>query len=316
MRLVEEGVIGLDDPVGRHISWRIPVDGFDSDEVTVRRLLSHTAGLGLGGYSGFIASVPDTKTALDAQKDFCCLLAGTWAPGAGDTRVVHAPGTMWSYSGGGYHVLQLLLEEVHKRPFADVMEDRVLRPLGMRSSSFWAPPTGRIAGNVAESRCLEDNCANFTDSLGRLPNYVFSAASAAGLYSNAEDFMRFIAAHMDTGTKPLSAATLDAMLAPQPNSDNASTPQDFDAFGLGYELTNVPVALADGTQVDLQMAAHDGSNLGWKLVFAVVPEAHVGIAVHTNGEGGRVIIHNVTAMFKSWLAGGLARQVGGPDMVV
>jgi CubicO group peptidase (beta-lactamase class C family) len=105
MNLVEKGVLGLDDPIGPHLkTWKIPSDNPSwSDGVTVRRLLSHTAGIGLPGLSGFISHLPPTTLALDAQKDRCCLVKHTWAPGKGDTRVKYEPGAGWHCSTGGYH---------------------------------------------------------------------------------------------------------------------------------------------------------------------------------------------------------------------
>ena len=108
MVLVEEEAIDLDTPVLEYLTrWQLPDSAFDQSGVTVRRLLSHTAGLTDGlGYDGFeraedVQSIEASLTrALDAS------------PGnAGIVELGAEPGREWKYSGGGYTILQLLIEE-------------------------------------------------------------------------------------------------------------------------------------------------------------------------------------------------------------
>ena len=99
MQLVEAGRVDLDAPVQQYISWRLPTGAFSGQGVTVRRLLSHTGGVACHGYTGLIGALPDTRTALDAQREDCCMPPGSWAPGDGATRVVTEPGSAFSYSG-------------------------------------------------------------------------------------------------------------------------------------------------------------------------------------------------------------------------
>lgn len=310
MQLVEEGLVELEKPVEDYISWRIPnkhPNRWNTNGVTIQRLLSHTAGIGEVGYSGFVGMVPDTKTALDAQKDGCCIFKDSWEPGNGDTRLSHEPGKEYIYSGAGYHLLQLLLEEVRGEPFAELMYERVLKPLGMTSSGYWAAPAGdnAILARTAEARCLPRSnrfCRRFTVQEGRVPNYLFSAASAAGLYSTAEDMLKFLAAHTaaapPTGT--LKANTLqDIMLRKQPNSEDGPRT----TRGLGYQLVDLPVASEGGT-VNAQLAGHQGFNIGWVSEFGVVTEAGVGFTVSTNGNSGDGVVSDfINDIFVPWLGG-------------
>ncbi len=130
---VDDTTIELDAPVERYLTrWRFPEGTHNAAGVTVRRLLAHTAGLGDGlGYDGFanaarMQSVEDSlRRAADAM------------PGAsGGVEIVAAPGSTWRYSGGGYFVLQLMVEEVTGQSFAAAMAERVFEPFGMRGSSF------------------------------------------------------------------------------------------------------------------------------------------------------------------------------------
>jgi CubicO group peptidase (beta-lactamase class C family) len=91
VRLARAGRVELDAPIERLTAgWRLPESEFDAQEVTLRRLLSHTAGINVGGYQGLRpgSALPSTEASL----------AG--ASGAGKVRIVDAPGRAWRYSGG------------------------------------------------------------------------------------------------------------------------------------------------------------------------------------------------------------------------
>jgi CubicO group peptidase (beta-lactamase class C family) len=130
--LAERGEIDLDAPVVQYLSrWQLPESEFDNHKVTVRRLLSHSAGLGDSlGYQGFTdpAEVQSLEASLTRSADP--------APHAqAETRVGHEPGTRWQYSGGGYTILQLLVEEISGLNFNDYMQQEVLQPIGMHRAS-------------------------------------------------------------------------------------------------------------------------------------------------------------------------------------
>jgi CubicO group peptidase (beta-lactamase class C family) len=141
MALVERGALDLDAPVGAYLTrWSLPESEFDNDGVTPRRLLSHTAGLTDGlGYAGFEPGAPvqSLEESLTRTADA--------SPGAGGVvRVGYEPGAEWRYSGGGYALLQLLVEEISGESFEEYMQRTVFRPLGMvRSSYDWRPKADR-----------------------------------------------------------------------------------------------------------------------------------------------------------------------------
>ena len=120
MTLAEQGQIDLDAPVERYLTrWHLPAadSGVYDSEVTTRRLLSHTAGLSLHGYPGFDPDSGPLPT-LEAN------LSGA-TNGAGDVHVAFRPGTRWEYSGGGFTILQLLVEERSGKSFVDYMRQAV-----------------------------------------------------------------------------------------------------------------------------------------------------------------------------------------------
>ncbi len=181
MTLVEKGRVDLDAPVSRYLTrWQLPPGGYPDDQVTVRRLLSHTAGLTDDlGYCGFAPGTPieTLEASLTKAADACPLRTGAVA--------ASAQAGSWRYSGGGFTLLQLLIEEVSGEPFADYMQRAVLAPLAMTRSTFRTGAAG------------SDNLAQFFDSDGRpaLHNH-YTAAAAASLYSTANDMALFAQAHM------------------------------------------------------------------------------------------------------------------------
>jgi CubicO group peptidase (beta-lactamase class C family) len=271
LRLVELGRIGLDEPiVGRLRRWRLPPSPFDADGVTVRRLLSHTAGLSVHGYVGQPADRPPPT--IEAS------LAGE----TGDSfpvELLEAPGQRWQYSGGGYSLLQLLVEELTGRPFARYMQAEVLEPLGMTASSFrWSRTAQTARPHDAEG--------------GPVPDFVFAEQAAAGLVTTAPDLARFLAAALagprgePPGRGVLSPAGVRLALTAAPATGGR--------WGLGYGLGLLP----DGER----LAYHEGANRGWRAGLALLPDRRVGIVLLANGDDGSTPID---AVVQQWL--GLAR---------
>jgi CubicO group peptidase (beta-lactamase class C family) len=260
LRLVEQRRLALDRPL---TVWRFPPSDHDRSAVTLRRLLSHTAGVSVHGYPGHAPGRPLPSTAAS--------LAGDSA-GAGAVRLEDDPGSGYSYSGGGYTVAQLAVERAAGEPFAAWMLRAVLRPLGMRSSSF---------DQATADGALTARGHDFTG----LPTPVFRYAeqAAAGLYATAPDMARFVAALMPgphgepPGRGVVSAATITTMTTPGPATGGR--------YGLGFRLRT----LGD----DVRMVSHDGANHGWRAIIAAFPERGWGIAVLTNGDNGEAVIDAV-----------------------
>lgn len=239
MTLVDAGRVDLDAPVDTYLKrWKLPPSAFDNRQVTVRRLLSHTAGLTDGlGYAGFkpgqpIQSLPESLTrAADAS------------PGKdGVVRVGAEPGRAWDYSGGGYTILQLMIEDVTGEPFDAYMRRTVLIPLGMSRSAFVLPEGG------------VDNLADFYDVGGKpATHYRFTATGAASLYTSAADLTHLIQAHLPgpgdapPGRGALRPQTLQEMRKPHARQMGA------DIWGLG-------VILYAPTKGGGHIIGHDGDN--------------------------------------------------------
>jgi CubicO group peptidase (beta-lactamase class C family) len=130
MRLVEEDKLMLDEDVNNRLtSWRVPANDFDATlKVTLRGLLSMTAGVGVPGFIGY-----DPGAALPTLTE---ILNGTPPANSPPVTVVAVPGSAYHYSGGGYEITEALMQDVAGEPFTELMRDLVLGPAGMTASSF------------------------------------------------------------------------------------------------------------------------------------------------------------------------------------
>ncbi|HEX6863198.1 MAG TPA: serine hydrolase domain-containing protein, partial [Thermoanaerobaculia bacterium] len=123
LRLVQEGRLQLDEDVNAKLaSWRVPENDLTREQkVTLRRLLSHSAGLTVHGFPGYAADTADAPVPTLVQ-----VLDGAKPANTAPIRVDILPGTQWRYSGGGYTVTQQLLTDVAKKPFPDLLQEKVL----------------------------------------------------------------------------------------------------------------------------------------------------------------------------------------------
>ncbi|HEX8135583.1 MAG TPA: serine hydrolase domain-containing protein [Actinomycetes bacterium] len=268
LRLVGQGRIGLDEPVVGHLRrWRPPPSPFDTEAITVRRLLSHTAGLSVHGFHGQTPEepLPSIEASLSGE-----------AGGSFPVELLEAPGRRWLYSGGGYSVLQLLVEELTGRPFAAFMRTQVLGPLGMTASSF------RWRRTAATARPHDRRGAPS-------PDFAFAEQAGAGLVTTAPDLARFVAAALPgpNGEPPgrgvLRPDAVRLALSAAPATDGR--------WGLGYGLGLLPGG-------DL-LAYHEGANLGWRAGLALLPDRRAGIVALANGDDGSA---GIDAVVQRWAA--------------
>lgn len=266
LRVVEDGRLDLDTPIVDALGdWRFPPSPWDPSGVTLRRILSHTAGLSVSGYGGFTPGTPP-QSLLES-------LHGASDAGGQALALSAAPGTGFSYSGGGYTLAELLLERVTGVGFAEVAHARVLQPLGMSDSRYAATP--------APSPPL---ARTYDDRGHPAPAHGFTALAAAGLQTNAEDLARFVAALLPgpCGQAPgrglLAPAFVELMLTPQPHSSNDMIlPRS--RYGLGIALARLPSGRT--------LAFHPGDNLpNWHNLIALIPELRAGLVLLTNARGG------------------------------
>lgn len=281
LRLVEEEGLHLDGDVnGTLRSWSIPESEFLVDQpVTLRGLLTHTAGLSVSGFPGYRADAA-IPTAIQ-------VLNGEGPTNTDPVESVAAPGSEWGYSGGGYTVLQVLVEDVANQPFASVVQSSVLDPIGMDRSFFGLELSPEQEGDAAFGHRPDGSAVP-----GRWHRY--PELAAAGLWTTPTDLLKW-----STEVLESAAGRSDRVLSP------AMTRQMLEPgmgdWGLGPEISG------DGTRF-----LHTGSNQGYRCLLAVANDGSVGVAVMTNSDNGSVLMAEIAyavAQVYQWEGEGLAPQV-------
>ena len=246
MRLRDEGLVHLDDPVDAH------VPGTPFGQRTVGQLLSHTAGLRAEAPGEWWERVPGPD----------------WAglqPQLTPQDVPHGAGRRFHYSNLGYGVLGQLLAQHRRRPWADVVRDEVLLPLGMDRTT--PRPTGRAAQGWAVHP--------WADVLLPEPEEDAGAMAAAGqLWATLTDLGRFAAFLLGDTADVLSSDTLEEMTVPagvDPSAPGWST------YGLGLQV----VRMGDRTLV-----GHGGSMPGFLASVFVDRAEDLGTVVLCNATSG------------------------------
>ncbi|MFZ1330772.1 MAG: serine hydrolase [Flavobacteriales bacterium] len=269
MKLVEQGKLELDAPADTYLTrWHLPGSEFDANGVTIRRLLSHTAGLSLHGYPGWATTdtLPTIEESLSGKTN-----------GAGEVKLIMEPGTRWKYSGGGYTMLQLIIEGVTGKSFAAYMRSAILDPLGMTNSGF------DINETIMNASSLEHN------SYGEvIPFELFTAQAAAGFHTTIEDLAKFALASLKVTGKQssvLQASTIDSMMTAAPASDGR--------YGLGYSIEEI-----GGSKTVL--VGHGGANDGWHSILQLDPRTRDGFIMITNGETGHAVYMQACADWLQW----------------
>ena len=178
LRLVEQRKLFLDGDVNQVLTtWKLPSSAFTSTKpVTLRRLLSHTAGLTVHGFPGY---APDARMPTLVQ-----VLDGSPPANTAPIRVQAEPGARWQYSGGGYTVMQQMMIDVTLEPFPDFMRRAVLAPIGMTSSTFEQPLPAALVALTASGHGAEQAPVQ-----GRW--HIYPEMAAAGLWTTPTDLARF-----------------------------------------------------------------------------------------------------------------------------
>jgi CubicO group peptidase (beta-lactamase class C family) len=262
LRLVQQGKLDLDEDVNRKLaSWKVPDNEFIKNEkVTLRRLLSHTAGFNVPSVGGYVAGepLPTTVQILNGQKP-----ANNEA-----VRVERPPGKEFRYSGGGYVVVQLLLMDVTGKPFPAVIRDLVFEPLGMIHSTFEEPLPRSLWPNAAKPYDGKPVQGGW---------FIYPAMAPAGLWTTPSDLSRFaieIEKAYAGQSKLISSALAHEMLAYQSE----------EIYGLGVAL---------GQRGHAVRFWHSGANGGYQCVFEGYPEIGEGLAIMTDGERGLGLIGEI-----------------------
>lgn len=284
--LVDEGKLGWDDPVADHLPDFRMADPWVTRELTVRDLLVHRSGLGLG--AGDLLYVPRTsRSRADVVRALRHIEAKTSFRSG------------YAYDNILYVVAGQLVEAVSGRSWEDFVLERLLRPAGMRHATTTldarfananrAQPHARIDGalrGLGRQQVLDEK-----DGLGQ------TAAPAGGLAASANDLARWLQVQLAQGAIPgaqggdparlFSEAAAREMWTPQvlvpirpfPEPIADATPQ-FQSYALGWSVQDYR---------GVKVVQHGGAVFGVLTFVVLVPQEDVGIAITINSEDVHVL---------------------------
>jgi CubicO group peptidase (beta-lactamase class C family) len=268
--------LDLDRDVNAYLkSWKVPENEFTrTEKVTTRRLLSHTAGLTVRGFRGYPAGAP-VPTLLQ-------VLDGLPPANSEPIRVDQVPGAGFRYSGGGFTVLQQLLEDVTGQSLADLARERVFAPLGMTHSSIGVPPSPATP--------LELSMAHLPNAV---PGYRFlpGGSGCCEWWTTPADLATFAIAIQrslrgDTGTV-LSQASARLMVTPV-----AGRPT-----GLGFFVNNAG---------NTRYFEHSGGNPGFSsMLVATVDGGHGAVVLENAGSSSGFVGEVLTSIGAAYGLAGL-----------
>lgn len=260
LKLVEQGRIALDEPVNQFLSsWKIPDNHFTQQSpVTLRHLLSHRAGTTIHGFKGYKNT--------DKQPSLVNILNGEAPANTAPVVVKQLPGNFYRYSGGGFTIIQLLIEDLTGEQYKDVVSKRIFKPLNLELSNFEYPqPNPNAAVGHTGKNSQPAN-----------PGYIYPELAAAGLW-----------------TTPSELVVLGAKVADARNTNDKFllnrlakqlVPESTKKHGLGFGLNNSGDGLA---------FVHNGHNPGYSARWINYADGRASVAILTNSDTGGDLIREI-----------------------
>jgi len=260
LHLVALRKLSLDSPINAELkAWKLPSGkATHENPVTLRELLSHTAGVNVHGFGGYAAGdpVPTLAQVRDGVK-----------PANSPAIVVdQVPGQMFRYSGGGFVVAQQAMIDATGTPFPELLRKTIFNPLGMLHSTFEQPLPSSLRANAAQP----------VDEKGNpIPGgwHTYPEMAAAGLWTTPTDLAKWLIEMQRSlsghANHVLSAAMTRTMLTPVKGG-----------YGLGVEVSS---------SNDIIRFSHGGANAGYRAHYFADSEGH-GVVIMTSSDGGGVLI--------------------------
>ena len=264
LRAVDSGKLSLDEDVNKYLkSWKVPVNEYTEGGVTLRALLSHTSGTGDGfGFPGYnpSAKLPTLEQVLDGKPP----------SNVGPVFWERPPFAAQKYSGGGIEIVQVVLQDAYGKPFAEIMQELVLGPVGMANSTYEQPLPATADQSAARAH---DKDGKAMDAKW----HVYPEQAAAGLWTTPTDLAKLgIEVQKALRSTLLSRRTALEMVAPTGTGP----------FAIGFAIEK----RGEGWYF-----VHDGSNWGFRSDLAMHRLKGYGIVVMTNSDSGGQIISEIEA---------------------
>ncbi len=277
LKLWEEGKVDLDADVNQYMKgWKVPSNKYTgAEKVTLRRLLTHTAGTTVHGFPGY-AQDEAFPTDIEVLK------------GKGNTDKITVdtiPGSRWRYSGGGYTIMEKVVEDVSGMSFETYMGKEILHPMGLLNSTYQQPLKGKWTENASAAY---DSKGEIIEGLWH--NYPEQAA--AGLWTTPTDLITYckeiqeILAGKENGL--LKKETIQSMLTKHQND-----------WGLG------PALQWEG---DSLVFRHGGKNAGFSNTMVAFARHGDGAVVMTNADNGTRLMGEILLAISNTYTWGISNQ--------
>jgi CubicO group peptidase (beta-lactamase class C family) len=272
MRLVQEGRLDLDEDVNNYLtSWQVPANGDWQPRITLRQLLSHSAGLTVDGFRGYQISetLPSVVQILNGEPPANSL----------KVEVNILPGLQYRYSGGGTTVAQQLLVDVLGKQFPEIMHELVFEPLEMNNSTYKQPLPSDWVTCSATAHPWKG-----IPLLGR--HHLYPEMAAAGLWTTPTDLAKAgleLLKVLNDKKQPalLGKETIVSMLRPQsPDQEGLET----EFYGLGFACQGQDESFYFG---------HSGGDEGFIALLRVYRNIGKGAVIMLNSNEGYPLIKEI-----------------------
>ncbi|MDP6881228.1 MAG: serine hydrolase domain-containing protein, partial [Alteromonas macleodii] len=279
MKYRQDNPLDLDVDVNTLLtSWQLPEHEWTGqDVVSLRRLLSHTAGTTVHGFPGYAAGepVPTLQQVLEGA-----------FPANTDAVVVDIqPGTQMRYSGGGTTLAQLTLQDVANESLPTMSQRLLFNPLGMTHSGFEQPISTNLSNNMATP--YDGDGAPIKGG-----PHTYATLAAAGMWSTPSDMLKMASgirsAYLGQKTDWISQATAQEMLTNNTPTNEAPN------VGIGFFIN-----MDDNGEI--LGFGHGGADAGFMSQLYLELDTGNGYAIMTNGNNGMQLISELEIRLKEAL---------------
>lgn len=267
MKMMEKNEIDFDTNINTYLkSWVVPSNNGWNPNITIRQLLSHTAGFTVGGFSGYTI---DEELPTTVQ-----ILNGEYPANNNPIKVNIIPGTHLRYSGGGLTIAQLILEDKYNTPFNKIMDTLLLSPLNLKNSTYQQPIPIKEHSNIAMG--YHSKYRPITGG-----HHIYPEMAAAGLWTTPSELTNVVIEMqkaLQGKSKYLNSVTINEMLTPQNISNE---------IGIGFFLSG---------KGNSQRFGHTGSNAGFNAVLIGYKNLGKGAIIMANTNTREIIYEAMRAI--------------------
>ncbi|KAB7895636.1 serine hydrolase [Rouxiella sp. S1S-2] len=259
MALIRQGRLSLDQPLDALLAdFRPTLASGEAATITVRQLLSHTAGLGYR-FLESDAQGPYAQAGVSDGMDDATQSLSENLRRLASVPLLYTPGTAWCYSLA-IDVLGAVIEQVCGQRLDQAVKSLVTGPLGMNDSGFYTRQPERLATPYVSDRprphilAENESVSPFEESVGipysphRILNAEAFPSGGAGMVSSAPDLLRFFEVLRQGGEPLISAALIDEMGRDQTSGAALPDAPGF-GFGLGFSVLRDPQEAASPESV-------------------------------------------------------------------